>query len=530
MPEATATASATVQHESASMMDDYEAIYLRWLRYIKEDRLPLIAHAFREWKEIQFALQCLNLSIESPDLRDDVNPILFDAQVSLKAHLRKSETLRNEADQLAKLMQECWQAMIDPSFCISAASTDDSSRGLHTGSQQSEPHAETADSNKSKEHPYPAPPHEPSPASPSLRPSGVSPKDNSSETVIIDVDDTSSPEFPATVKRRRNLEDPLSPFVSLNDDITPPKKKQRSDVFTRAKNIEVYEVIPQQPAKGVDTLPNPPPEGINAAPAQPSTFPMAHNATETNSNIAFEHFSLPYPKPAVTVFCHIHGDVTPVANKQLAKAPFHYICSHCDRTAARIRSFCKRLHWRIDKIDRSKKSSWIIHCHCFQGHSIEGDFSFLKCQNGCPVCIEKAKSEERAKKQEMRKEDEWAQEHQRRIFATARQNLLNAATSNVTKRSLWTSGASRFDSSIAFTDADKDGQATIDSLLRCSGERNPWIVLCIGNKRSNVSYQEAKARYKKWVKRVHPDKNSHPSAKEAFHILDTAWKRIESLR
>lgn len=63
---------------------------------------------------------------------------------------------------------------------------------------------------------------------------------------------------------------------------------------------------------------------------------------------------------------------------------------------------------------------------------------------------------------------------------------------------------------------------------------NPWHILNLQTppkrriSKNDKQFLDARARYKEWVKKVHPDKNKHPDAQEAFHILDKAWKQIEA--
>jgi len=82
--------------------------------------------------------------------------------------------------------------------------------------------------------------------------------------------------------------------------------------------------------------------------------------------------------------------------------------------------------------------------------------------------------------------------------------------------------------------SNESSPEVIARVLQSSG--NPWKVLGINSEGASLSkqslhsfYVSAKSAFRALVLQVHPDKNDHPRAADAFRAVNAAWDQVRSV-
>lgn len=233
-------------------------------------------------------------------------------------------------------------------------------------------------------------------------------------------------------------------------------------------------------------------------------------------------------KPA-TIFCPFHGDIPRQHHHAGKSDSIRFACSECDRETKPFRMLAALRCWNLLNVRRVETNKWIGDFACVAGHKFVLRSSDTKRRPQCPECVREVQHDTHFK-------------YQRDIYEEARQrfqktNVQREYASSPQSSASSTGRVRKQVPDVHKCDSDASGLTTIKRLVTFGPNACPWAILGVsppnGGRRRRFSaqdraYLEAKLRFKQWVRKVHPDKNSAPNAKEAFHILDTAWKSIDN--
>jgi len=193
-------------------------------------------------------------------------------------------------------------------------------------------------------------------------------------------------------------------------------------------------------------------------------------------------------------------------------------CKKCECLLTRATEYASEKGGRL----LSEKATTEISFQCAKGH----DFTVPLRKFGtrwCNVC--KVESRRKSKEQMKQKEEQYWQEqadHQQKLFEEARKKLFPAASIQLNEQQLDTMALASAQESIAQYPQVTLEQAFLMHKVRCCS--NEFLHLRFFS--PVLSRDDINKTYRTLARLLHPDKNSHPLANEAFLKMSQVYAQV----